>query len=111
MLVQQDLLAAECKAHRQLLKRVSGEINTRHDIVVNILLNNILKQRGLVSNEQRWEDRKMVKTDHDEITIGTEHWRSEEWKEKGRVAGAKLNPDLCCYDVMQKAGGEKWSSA
>ena len=34
-------------------KRVSGEINARHDIVVNILLNNILKQRGLVAHEQR----------------------------------------------------------
>ena len=30
----------------------------------------------------------------DEITIGTEHWRSEEWKTKGRVVGAKLKLDL-----------------
>ena len=29
----------------------------------------------------------MVRTDTDEITIGTEHWRSDEWKEKGRVSG------------------------
>ena len=74
--------------------RVSGEINARNDIVVNIFLNNILVLRGLVTHEQRWDDRKMVKTAREEITIGTEHWRSEEWKEKGRVAGAKLKPDL-----------------
>ena len=37
-------------------KRVSGEINARHDIVINILLNNILVQRGLISHEQKWED-------------------------------------------------------
>ena len=75
-------------------RKVTNEINARHDIVVNILLNNILKQRGLIAHEQRWEDRKMVKTPTDEITIGTEHWRSDEWKSKGRVAGAKLKPDL-----------------
>ena len=75
-------------------RKVSREINNRHDIVVNILLNNILVQRGLISNEQRWEDRKMVRTETDEITIGTEHWRSEECKGRGRVAGAKLKPDL-----------------
>ena len=73
---------------------MSAEINARHDIVVNILLNNILVQRGLISHEQKWEERKMVKTAHDEITIGTEHWRSEEWKGKGRITGAKLKPDL-----------------
>ena len=75
-------------------KRVSGEINAIHDIVVNILLNSILVQRGLITHEQKWEDRKMVRTDTDEITIGTEHWRSDEWREKGRIAGAKLKPDL-----------------
>ena len=64
-------------------RKVSREINTRHDVVVNILLNNILKQRGLVSHEQRWEDSKMVRSLNDEITIGTENWRSEEWKRKG----------------------------
>ena len=63
-------------------RKVSGEINSRHDIVVNILLNNILKRRGLITHEQRWEDRKMVRTPTDLITIGTEHWRSDEWKEK-----------------------------
>ena len=31
-------------------RKVSGEINARHDIVVNILLNNILKQRGLITH-------------------------------------------------------------
>ena len=75
-------------------RKVSSEINARHDMVVNILLNNILVQRGLISHEQKWEDRKMVRTETDEITVGTEHWRSDEWKEKGRVSGAKLNPDM-----------------
>ena len=36
----------------------------------------------------------MVRTKTDEITVGTEHWRSDEWKDGGRVAGAKLKPDL-----------------
>ena len=54
-------------------KRVSGEINSRHDLVVNILLNNILVQRGLTTHEQKWDDRKMVRTPTDEITIGTEN--------------------------------------
>ena len=61
-------------------KKVSGEINTRHDTVVNILLNTILKQRGLIAHEQKWDDRKMMRTSTDEIAIGTEHWRSDEWK-------------------------------
>ena len=86
-------------------RRVSREINTRHDIVVNILLNNILVQRGLISHEQRWEDRKMVKTQKDEITIGTEHWVSDEWKVKGRVAGAKLKPDLVW---LRRDSGDQW---
>ena len=75
-------------------KRVSGEISARHDIVVNILLNNILKQRGLITYEQKWDDRKTVRTTRDEITVGTEHPRSDEWKAKWRVAGARLKSDL-----------------
>ena len=62
--------------------------------MVNILLDNVLMQRGLTTHEQKWDDQKMVKTARDEITIGTEHPRSDEWKEKGRVAGAKLKLDL-----------------
>ena len=34
-------------------RKVSGDINNRHDMVVNILLNNILIQRGVISHEQR----------------------------------------------------------
>ena len=86
-------------------KRVSGEINARHDIVVNILLDNILVQRGIISHEQRWEDRKMVRTTHDEITIRTEHWRSDDWKAKGGVPGAKLKPDLVW---LQRDSGDQW---
>ena len=36
----------------------------------------------------------MVRTARDEITTGTEHWWYGEWKDKGRVAGARLKPDL-----------------
>ena len=86
-------------------KKVSGEINARHDIIVNILLNNILRQRRLITHEQKWEDRKMVRTDTDEITIGTEHWRSDEWKAKGRVPGAKLKPDLVW---LRREEGGQW---
>ena len=66
-------------------KKVSGEINSRDDIVVNILLNNILIQRGLISHEQKWEERKTARTRTDEISVGTEHARSDEWKAKGGV--------------------------
>ena len=85
-------------------RKVAGEINARHDIVVNILLNNILIQRGLALHEQKWDDRKMVRTNADEITIGTEHWRSDEMMEKGRVAGAKLKPDLVW--LRRDSGGD-----
>ena len=88
-----------------ILKKVSAEINARHDIVVNILLNNILKQRGLITHEQKWEERKMVKRANDEITIGTEHWVSEEWRGKGRVAGSKLKPDLVW---LRRDSGDQW---
>ena len=61
-------------------RKVSGEINTRHDIVVNILLNNILVQRGLISHEQKWEYRKTVRTARGDITVRNEHLLSDEWK-------------------------------
>ena len=85
--------------------KVSNEINSRHDIIVNILLNNVLIQRGLITHEQRWEDRKMVRTGSDEITVGTEHWVSDDWREKGRVAGAKLKPDLVW---LRRDSGDVW---
>ena len=75
-------------------RKVSGEINARHDDVVNVLLNNNLIQRGMLSHEQKWEERKTIRTATDEITVGAEHSRSDEWKAKGRVAGARLKPDL-----------------
>ena len=75
-------------------RKVSAETQSRHDTVVIILLNNILVQRGMISHEQKWEDRKTARSARDEITVGTEHPRSDEWKGKGRVAGAKLRPDL-----------------
>ena len=86
-------------------KKVSAEINDRHDMVVNIMLNNILIRRGLIAHEQKWEDRKMVRTPKDEITIGTEHWRSDEWKGRGRVAGAKLKPDIVW---LRRDTGDQW---
>ena len=75
-------------------RKASGEITARHDTVVNIHLNNILVQRGLISHEQKWEDRKTVRSARDEITVGTEHVRSDEWKGKGRVSSARIKPDM-----------------
>ena len=46
-----------------------------------------------------------MRTARDEITTGTEHWRSDEWKEKGRVAGAKLKPDLAW---LRRDTGDQW---
>ena len=46
------------------------------------------------------------KTARDEITVGTEHQRSDEWKGKGRVAGAKLKPDLLW--LRRDQGGRWW---
>ena len=65
---------------------------------------NIIVQRGLVSHEQKWEDGKTVRNARDEITVGTEHWRSDEWKGRGRVAGAKLKPDL--VRLWRDTGGQ-----
>ena len=65
--------------------KVSRELNARHDTVVNILLDIIVVQRWLMAHEHELEDWKMVRTANDEIAIGTEHWRSEECREKGRV--------------------------
>ena len=75
-------------------KKVSAEINARHDTVLIVLLNNILIKRGLIAHEQKWEERKTVRTARDEITVGTEHPWSDEWKGKGRVVGARLRQDL-----------------
>ena len=77
-------------------------------MVVDIILNNILIQRGLITHEQKLEERKTVRSARDEITIGTEHWRSDEWQEKGRVAGAKLKPDLVW---LRRDSGDEWRKA
>ena len=47
----------------------------------------------------------MVRATNDEITVGTEHWRSDEWREKGRVTGAKLKPDLVW---PRRDSGDQW---
>ena len=44
---------------RQLLQMTNKEINTGHDIVVDSII--VLVQRGLIANEQKWEDRKMAR--------------------------------------------------
>ena len=63
-------------------RKVSSGINEWHDTVVNIVLDNILIQRRMTDREQKWEDRKQVRTARDEVSTGTEHWRSDEWKGK-----------------------------
>ena len=40
------------------------------------------------------DDWKTVRSAQDEITVGTEHLQSDEWKGKGRVAGSRLMPGL-----------------
>ena len=35
-------------------RKVTAEINVRHDTVVNILLDNIIVWRGLISHELEW---------------------------------------------------------
>ena len=97
-------LALNAKHITRKSKKVACEICAGQDIIVNIIMNNILVQRGLVSQEQKWEDRKTVRTPRDEITVGTEHVRSEEWANKGRVAGSRLKPDLAW--LRRDAGGE-----
>ena len=67
-------------------KKVSGEINDLHDIVVNTLFNNILVQRWLIANEPKLDDRTTMRTPHDEITVGTEHLIPM----RGRLKGALL---------------------
>ena len=99
------MLALNAKHIISCCRKVAGEINSRHDLIVNILLNNILIRRGIIAHEQTWDDRKMVRTAKDEITVRTEHWRSDEWKEKGRVTGAKLKPDLVW---LQREAGGQW---
>ena len=51
------------------------------------------------------EDLKTVMTAHDEITVGTEHLRSEEWKANGRVSGAMLKQDLVW---LRLDSGNEW---
>ena len=46
-----------------------------------------------------------MRTARDEITIGTEHLRSEEWRDKGRVSGARLKPDLVW---LRRDSGVQW---
>ena len=73
-------------------RKVSAEIIARHDTVLNILLNNDLKQRGLIDQEQRWEDRKTVRTPRDEIPSRPSTYGP--MSGRGRVRGARLRPDL-----------------
>ena len=104
-MVQPGRAVAERKAIISCCRKVAGEINARQDIIVNNLLNNILVQRGLIAHEQTWDDRKMAMTATDEITIGTEHRLSDEWKGKGRVTGVELKPDLV---RLQRDAGGQW---
>ena len=71
---------------------------------MNNLPNNVLIQRGLIAHEQMLEERKTVRTAREEITIGTEHPRSDELREFGRVSGAKLKPDL--VRLRSDSGGQ-----
>ena len=58
-------------------RKVSGEINARHDMVVNVLLNIILVLRWLSPTKRSGMTGKRCELLKDEITVGTEHLRSE----------------------------------
>ena len=58
-----------------------------------------------VSHQQKWDDRKMGRTPRDKFTVGTDHFRSDEWKGKGRVVGARLKPDLVW---LRRDSGSDW---
>ena len=105
VLAQQNRAELNAKHIISCCRNVAGEINARHDIVVKILLNNILKQRGRIDHEQEWGERKTLRTANDEIRVGTEHWRSESMKGNGRIAGAKLKQDLV---LLRRENGGEW---
>ena len=105
MMVQQGWAAAERLARRELRQESIVDIIAHHDIAVNDLFNNILVQRGEINHEQKWEERKTVRTAHDEITVGIDHLRSRNWNEKGRVRGARLRPDLV---LLRLYSGGDW---
>ena len=46
-----------------------------------------------------------MRTRTDEITVGTEHQRSDEWKQRERVSGAKLRRDLVW---LRRDSGDQW---
>ena len=46
-----------------------------------------------------------MRTARDEITVGTEHWLSDEWKDRGRVVGARLKPNLMW---LRRDQGGQW---
>ena len=48
---------------------------------------------------------KTARTTRDQIAVGTEHLKSDEWKEKGWVARAKLRLDLA---LMRRDAGGEW---
>ena len=64
MLVLQDPASTQHKAQSELLleSELRNQCPSPHESVVNIILNNILVQRGLIAHEQRWEERKTVRT-------------------------------------------------
>ena len=49
-------------------RKVTGVINARHDIVVDVFPNDNLIQRGVITHEQKWDDGKMVRSVNVEIT-------------------------------------------
>ena len=53
-------LALNAKHIVSCYRKVSGENNAHHDIIVNIHLNNICCKRGLIAHKQNWESRDEV---------------------------------------------------
>ena len=56
----------------------------------------------MIAHEQKLDDRKMVITTMDKITVWMEYLRSDEWKGKGRVSGAKLKQDFMRLNCIRR---------
>ena len=96
---------------------VTGQINARHDTVVNILLNNILVQRGLVSREQKWEERKkrmhmdnlyILMCDRDGITEDDMRKLEQVDCKNKVVLTAKPHPDIDFAFQLPEYAGEDY---
>ena len=90
-------------------KKVNSEINARHDIIVNILLNNILIKRGLIDHEQKWDDRRMVRTPHlTRSPLGPNTGGPTSGERKAESPEQSSSLTLCGSAVTLEVNGGRW---